>query len=376
MVVLAGQHERRALDAGHVVVQRHLRHDGLQLGLGRRAGQEAEQSLVARRVLVHDEVLVAVGGLRSGRLQPVIGGDQAHRPVGAHAPAVGDDLGGINLPSLHEHVERRARGSLEVVPGQPDAAHVALPEPGPVEGEHVHAPLVHQVVGRVGGTLAGCVTARHVEEQGRFLGAGAEVQVAGHDLAVEGDLEPFDRVRAQVDDLVIAAPHAAVEEALLVVELENVVLGFDQVAGGAPEELQRAALVAIGPPRLGVGLFGEPLSPEMLADHRVAANALGECPAVARPPVVHATGLLDDVVENPLLVVAPQAGLTGPRGPRIRHLISLCGRVLMRSGPGAVLSLCGQVSVWSGLCVVRSPCGQVSVWSGRRLRPATRPRPW
>jgi hypothetical protein len=177
------------------------------------------------------------------------------------------------------------------------------PCPGSVEREHVHPPLTGGVEERVRPRLLEGVTAGDVEDQRRCASTGAQVQVAGEQLAIPGNVDVLYAVRGQGDHLLVAAAHASIEIALLGVVLENDVLSVGVLDGSLEVEIERRLAVAGSGLRLGQRLEPSRLQPHVLADHVVAAHALGQAPSALALEMEDLAGLLDQVVQHPLLTV-------------------------------------------------------------------------
>ena len=94
------------------------------------------------------------------------------------------------------------------------------------------------------------VAARNVEDQRRGCLIGAQMQVARDKRAVPGDVEVLDAVGSQGDHLVVAAADSRIQIALLVVVLEDDVLGTGVQDGGLEVEIERRLGMAGG----GLGL--------------------------------------------------------------------------------------------------------------------------
>lgn len=108
--------------------------------------------------------------------------------------------------------------------------------------------------------------------------------------------------------------------ALLVVQLEHDVLRVEIVQRRVEIDLERGLAVARRGLRLGEPLETARGEPHVLRDHVVRARAARQPPAPVGPEVEHAAGLLDEPVEDPLLLVAPQvrAADLGSLGARHR----------------------------------------------------------
>src|SRR6266545_7739561 len=104
-------------------------------------------------------------------------------------------------------------------PRSGECPEVAFRVPRTVEREHVHPPLMGSVEKRMRPGLLEGVTARDVEDQRRCDPTGAEMQVAGDQRPVPGNVDVLDAVGRQGDHLLVAAANARIQVALLVVAL-------------------------------------------------------------------------------------------------------------------------------------------------------------
>ena len=150
------------------------------------------------------------------------------------------------------------------------------------------------------------VAARDVEDQRRRGLVGAQVQVARDERAVPGDVDVLEAVRRQGNHLVVAAAHAGIQIALLVVVLEDDVLRPGIEDGGLEVEVQCRLGMTGSCLRLRQCFHAACLQAHVLADHVVAAHAAWQ----ATPPLAlemeYLAGLLDQIVEHPLLTIPRQ----------------------------------------------------------------------
>src|SRR5262249_15022925 len=150
------------------------------------------------------------------------------------------------------------------------------------------------------------VTGRDVEDQ-RCRGLiGTQMQVARYERAVPGDVDVLDTVGRQGNHLVIAAAHDGIQIALLVVVLEDDVLGAGVQDSGLEVEVERCLGMAGGRLRLCQCFDAACLQSYLLADHIVAAHASRQAPPPLALEMENLTSLLDEIVQHPLLTITRQ----------------------------------------------------------------------
>src|SRR6185312_3295905 len=155
---------------------------------------------------------------------------------------------------------------------------------------------------------------RHAEKQGGAHLAWAQVQPAGYGAALEGHLYPFDPVWTDRSQLVVCARDARIEELLLLVDLEDGMLCLLEVPGGLGICIQRAIAVSLRRKAIRFRLQDHGTFSEVLADHGMAVHLGRELALLVGPPVIREAGLLQDVVEHPLLAVTGEMRPAAPRG--------------------------------------------------------------
>lgn len=173
----------------------------------------------------------------------------------------------------------------------------------------MHTALVNDVEVRVRIYLLEDITAWDVEDYRSRAGyVGVDVEVAGHECAVPGDVDMLEAVGRQRDNLVIAAAQTRIQELLLLVQFEDRVLGSPVCAGRLEVEIKCGLAVA--------GIKFAPcerldllrLLSQIFADHGMASDALRQISTFFTLEVEDLTCLLDEVVKNPLLGVSPEWG--------------------------------------------------------------------
>src|SRR4029453_7133136 len=132
------------------------------------------------------------------------------------------------------------------------------------------------------------------------------MQVARDERAVPGDVDVLDPVGCQGNHLVIAAAHASVQIALLVVVLEDNVLGASSQDGGLEVEVERCLGMAGGRLSLCQCFDAACLQSYVLADHIVVAHAARQAPPTIALEMEDLASLLDEIVQHPLLTIARQ----------------------------------------------------------------------
>ena len=214
-------------------------------------------------------------------------GRETQAPERPEADAVDANVLGVDLWPLHEVIQRRAGRVLIVVGGQADAPQVALRLPRTVERKHVHATLMGGVEERMRPGFLEGVAARDIEDQRCRCPIGTQMQVARDERAVPGDVDVLDAVGRQGDHLVVAAAHAGIQIALLVVVLEDDVLGPSVQDGGLEVEVQRCLGMAGGRLSLCQRFDAACLQPTCLLIiswlRTLAAGARGHRPGNGRP---------------------------------------------------------------------------------------------
>ena len=218
------------------------------------------------------------------------------------------DLRRVDLGARDEPVDRRHRGALVVVGGDPDLAEVAYALPGAVDAEDVHASAEEGVGEGVGERLLGHVHAGEEEHGRRLAPVPEEVEPALYLDALPGYLHLLDGVVGVAGDLVGALDVLAVEEyLLLVVVLEDAVLGLVVDLAGAAVQLARRVGVARGLGRLRDVLDVARLLVEDARDHPVRLDLWWEV-ALVVGEVLHPARRLHYPVQHPLLVVPLELG--------------------------------------------------------------------
>ncbi len=205
------------------------------------------------------------------------------------------------------------------------------------------------------------------EDHGRRLRAALQhVEIALKLDALEGNLDAFDGVRGELDHLFVVGEAASVQVTLLVIGLEDRMLGGGELGGGAVVELEGRHPVAGGFffRRHALHALGD--AADMLRDLGMALDARRKIPAVA-VPVEDAAGFLDQIIENPLLAIAVQTGCT--------HCFNSSMMVVVGEKGCGVSSLdvaempCPSSELWSaGDSRFASPHGNYRIWRGGRKR--------
>ena len=127
--------------------------------------------------------------------------------------------------------------------------------------------------------------------------------------ALERDFHTLDGIRGELDHLRIVRETASVQVTLFVIRLEDRVLRGGELRGGTVVELEGRH------PVTGRFLFRRHAldaladAADMLRDLGMALHARRKVAAVG-VPMEDAAGLLDQVIENPLLTVPVQTGCT------------------------------------------------------------------
>src|SRR5262252_9879455 len=130
------------------------------------------------------------------------------------------------------------------------------------------------------------------------------MQVARDERAIPGDIDVLDTVGRQGNHLIIAAAHAGIQIALLIVILEDDMLGAGMQDGSLEVEVERCLGMAGGRLSLGQRFEAAGLQPRVLADHIVAAHAARQAPAAIALEMEDLASLLDEIIQHPLLAIA------------------------------------------------------------------------
>ena len=139
----------------------------------------------------------------------------------AHRQGVDDDLLGVDLGALLQpagDLQNRALVVAVIELGPADVAHALA---GPVDHQHVHAAEMRLDDARVRIHLLGHVAAGDEDDARRLRRPRQDVKVALKLDALEGDLDPLQRIGCESDHLFVVGDAAAVQVALFVGRLEH-----------------------------------------------------------------------------------------------------------------------------------------------------------
>ncbi len=269
-----------------------------------------EDLLESWRGLLEDRCLRAVARRRRrDRLHPVVERGQPHPPVGTHGKTGHRDPVGVDLGTLAQIVDGCRARALVIVEGDADLADVRRALPRPVEMQAVEPAIDERVIERVNEGLLRHVHAGAEHHRRRLLGPRQHVQHTLDVVALEGNLDPFDRVGCVLHHLVEAFEQHAVQVDLLgIVVLEDRVLRLAVMLARDPVELGRGLRVAGLLGRLGNGNDMARVLVHHPVDLGVGLHLRRHHPVVIGEVLDTARGL-DDPVQHPLLVVTAAFGL-------------------------------------------------------------------